>query len=161
MQQEKSELAGLLGMLYADLNDCLTELDRPDARTYLDRAYVRALFALIEGATYRMRQILLAAASQGNFSISETEARKLREVRFDIRENGQTTKERPDLKYVTHSPIQKVSTIWLSTKLNGEIWKAPNAGSWTSRSIIFFAECSTARQISVIHEPDTLGATPT
>ncbi len=88
IRREQSELAGLFMMLLGDLNICEEDMEQPGAVTYRDRAYARALFALIEGVTYRMRRVLIAGAKQGRFAISSSDLRKLKETRSDTAANG-------------------------------------------------------------------------
>ena len=81
-------------MLLGDLNICEEDMEQPNAVTYRDRAYARALFALIEGVTYRMRRVLIAGAEDGRFAISASDLRKLRETRSDTRQNGNDAEDR-------------------------------------------------------------------
>src|SRR6266481_6284625 len=96
MRQEQSELAGLFMMLLGDLDICSEELGKSGALTFWDRAYAHALFALIEGVTYRMRQVLLAGAAEETFAISEPQLQKLREVRLNPGNNGASLEECPN-----------------------------------------------------------------
>ena len=94
IRREQSELAGVFMMLLGDLTICEEDMKQQNAVTYRDRAYARALFALIEGVTYRMRRVLVAGAKQGRFAISASDLRKLREARSDTAQNGTDSQDR-------------------------------------------------------------------
>src|SRR5206468_5590231 len=94
IRREQSELAGVFMMLLGDLTICEEDMEQANAVTYRDRAYARALFALIEGVTYGMRRVLIAGAKQGRFAISASDLRKLRETRSDTAQNGNDAQDR-------------------------------------------------------------------
>jgi len=87
MQAEISELSALALGLWSDLNECDRHL-RPGCTGFWDRMHVRALFAMVEGVTYRMRQMLIAGARANRLRVSQEELYVLEEKRYEADGQG-------------------------------------------------------------------------
>jgi hypothetical protein len=87
MHSEISELCALFLVLLSDLEFC-KENQRSSKSDFWDRARVRVFFSLVEGVTYRVRQLLIARHDQGEISLSREERHVLEEVRYDVDQKG-------------------------------------------------------------------------
>jgi hypothetical protein len=81
------ELFTPLLALIDDLDRAEKDLDANED-AYSRRNYVRALFALIDGTIYILKQTILVAASDDSRQLSIGEHALLREESFDLTENG-------------------------------------------------------------------------
>jgi hypothetical protein len=86
-QSSASDLIALFLGLHSDLDQCKSNLSATTTG-YWDRMYVRCLFALIEGITYRLRHALLSAHNAGEITLEPREFMLLSEIRYRISNNG-------------------------------------------------------------------------
>lgn len=88
-----TEFDGVITVLHEDLQFYAEKLDHPrkrdaDRLQFWRRAFVRALFAFIEGTLYRMKQIALASQFPPTVDFSLPEQALLAEESYDLDDNG-------------------------------------------------------------------------
>ncbi|MGH9968559.1 MAG: hypothetical protein ACREBG_12125 [Pyrinomonadaceae bacterium] len=81
------EFNGTIEVLHNDVEYGAEMLNKED-KQFWRRALVRALFAMIEGVTYRMQQIALRASQQPRVAFSPGELQVLLEKSFELDSDG-------------------------------------------------------------------------
>jgi hypothetical protein len=87
------ELYGLWQSFGNELVKLSPLIDRKNSNDY-NRVYVRSLFSMIEGISYRLRQILLQRHIENELSFTINQIIALSDISIEIDQNG-TLKERP------------------------------------------------------------------
>jgi len=87
-----TELFWLWGSFRNELAKLIPLIDKNKGNDY-NRVYVRSLFSMIEGISYRMRQILLQRHHENKISLSIEQIIALSEISIEINDNG-TLKEK-------------------------------------------------------------------
>lgn len=92
MSSANAELARLYNVLYTDANQAFERALRDESAR---REYVRAVFALVEGITFAMKQCALASK---NVEFTESERQLLKEHEHVLDENGRVHVRKARLK---------------------------------------------------------------
>lgn len=96
---EIAHVGELYSQMIDDVAKCLAWIDVLDDQ-FSRRQYVRSAFALVEAATYRMKQIVYAFHQQGDCSLEAGEADLLAEVTYSLRKDGKVVSSRRSLPTV-------------------------------------------------------------
>lgn len=75
--------------------------------SYSRRNHIRALFAMVEGSIYILKQTVLVAASSGTGPFSRAELAVLREETFDLKDNGHARTQKKFLKVAANLRFTK------------------------------------------------------
>ncbi|MCG8351874.1 MAG: hypothetical protein MI924_29260 [Chloroflexales bacterium] len=93
MQNAVNELRELFQLLHQDVATCLTMVQQERTTNKVDlfwrRAYVRSVFAFIEGVTYRMKRLAFEEKDKSQVDFSPAEIALLLEQTFDLDEQGE------------------------------------------------------------------------
>jgi hypothetical protein len=98
------EFGRLLHVLATDLGRCetlLNEADHIEAKQFYARVAIRSLFALIEGCTFRLKQMTISIGNGLSFEFSPSDLMYLTEQQSRLDDNLQITERR------VHIPLQK------------------------------------------------------
>jgi hypothetical protein len=95
LQNAVNELRELFQLLHQDVATCLKMVQQERTTNKVDlfwrRAYVRSVFAFIEGVTYRMKRLALEEKDKSKVDFSPAEIALLSEQTFDLDDQGEVT----------------------------------------------------------------------
>lgn len=93
MQSATNELLDLFQLLHEDVATCIAMIQQESVTNTVDlfsrRAYVRAVFAFIEGVTHRMKLLAFEEKDKPNVNFSAAELAFLLEEDFDLTDKGE------------------------------------------------------------------------
>jgi len=99
-QSSASNLSALFLGLHSDLTKSKENL-RPDITGYWDRMYIRCLYSLIEGLTYRMRHALISTHDAGKTKLEISEYILLSELGYRVTKSGKIEETEEFLPFLT------------------------------------------------------------
>jgi hypothetical protein len=88
MNQFVDDLGQMLSLLFDDVKQCKVQLETEDSQ-FGRRVYVRTVFALIEGLTFQMKQIVLKMHDELNLGYPTAELALLKEEAYELNDKGE------------------------------------------------------------------------
>jgi hypothetical protein len=116
--QRDFELGWLWGTFHNEQVRLLPLIDKTKSNES-NRTYVRSFFSMVEGITYRTRQILLARLKEEKIKLSPEQMIALLEISVDLKDNG-NIKTRPkfyDFKSMTLFTYKTYSSLYNKHKI--------------------------------------------
>lgn len=89
-----AESRDILNLLYEDV-DLAERMWKHQDSQFWRRTFIRSVFALIEGFTYRLKQVALEASKKFRVELSKSEMALLLEESYEVNEKGQA-ESKPD-----------------------------------------------------------------
>jgi hypothetical protein len=130
LKNSVNELQSLVLYLAEDANICLARSEEEPLQFWL-RSLVRTMFAMVEGVTFRMKQIALQSFQLGCAEFSLPELAILREESYELKENGEPRAQTKFLKFnsnlrFTFKTYAKALHCNYVLDLNDEGWSSLN-----------------------------------
>jgi hypothetical protein len=87
LDAERSELCALYLILKSDVDQCKEKLSDEYTGVW-DRVYTKAIFSMVEGISFRIRQYIVSAVDAGIYSLDATSVNFLSESTYKIDSSG-------------------------------------------------------------------------
>ncbi len=99
MQEARSELSALYLGLKSDVEKSKKSLS-DSSSGFADRVYVKTVFSLVEGVTFRVRQYMISAADAGIYTIDHPSLNFLSETTYKINSQGKIKEKEEYLSFL-------------------------------------------------------------
>lgn len=133
MQDAADELLDFFQLLHQDVETCIAMLQQePPTSTvnlFARRAYVRAVFAFIEGVTYRMKLLAFNDKDRPNVNFSPAELAFLLEEDFDLNDKGEVVSAPAKIRLVKNirfafKAIARANSVHFNLRVDEAGWDA-------------------------------------